>query len=112
MIHSEGPFLCVIPIPLLIPPFSSILLLRGPRREALENALRAAIRSGRLGPGDRIPSTRALALDLGLSRGTVVEAYTQLTAEGYLDAERGSGTRVSELGPSALAVADRGRRLP
>ena len=76
----------------------------GPRREALEDALRAAIRSGRLGPGDRIPSTRALALDLGLSRGTVVEAYTQLTAEGYLDAERGSGTRVSQLGPSALAV--------
>jgi GntR family transcriptional regulator/MocR family aminotransferase len=64
---------------------------RVPRREALETALRAAIREGRLAAGSRLPSTRALALDLGLARGTVVEAYAQLRAEGYLGAKRGPG---------------------
>ncbi|HTT86897.1 MAG TPA: PLP-dependent aminotransferase family protein [Acidimicrobiales bacterium] len=65
------------------------------RRASLEEALREAIRSGRL-PGDsRLPSTRALAADLGLARGTVTDAYDQLTAEGWLVARRGSGTRVA-----------------
>src|SRR5437763_689452 len=73
----------------------------GPRREALEQALRAAIRDRRLAAGSRLPSTRALAGDLGLARGTVVEAYAQLRAEGYLEGRRGSGTWVSELGPAA-----------
>ena len=59
---------------------------RGERRASLERGVRAAIRSGRLRPGDRLPSTRALAADLGLARGTVAEAYAQLTAEGYLTA--------------------------
>jgi GntR family transcriptional regulator / MocR family aminotransferase len=70
---------------------------RGPRREALETALRSAIREGRLAPGSRLPSTRALALDLGIARGTVVEAYAQLVAEGYLGARRGAGTWVAKL---------------
>jgi GntR family transcriptional regulator / MocR family aminotransferase len=70
---------------------------RGPRREALETALRSAIREGRLAAGSRLPSTRALALDLGIARGTVVEAYAQLGAEGYLGARRGAGTWVAEL---------------
>jgi GntR family transcriptional regulator/MocR family aminotransferase len=69
----------------------------GPRRAALETALREAIRDGRLASGARLPSTRALAADLGLARGTVVEAFAQLEAEGYLTARRGSGTRVGEL---------------
>ena len=50
----------------------------GGRRAGLERALRAAIRGGRLQPGERVPSTRALAHDLGLARGTVAEAYSQL----------------------------------
>jgi GntR family transcriptional regulator / MocR family aminotransferase len=70
---------------------------RGPRREALETALRSAIREGRLAAGSRLPSTRALALDLGIARGTVVEAYAQLGAEGYLGARRGAGTWVAKL---------------
>jgi GntR family transcriptional regulator / MocR family aminotransferase len=67
------------------------------RRAGLERALRDAIRSGRLAPHTRLPSTRALAADLGLSRGTVSAAFDQLVAEGYLATRRGSGTTVSEL---------------
>ncbi|MGB3736207.1 MAG: PLP-dependent aminotransferase family protein [Ilumatobacter sp.] len=69
----------------------------GGRREALETALRRSIRSGRLAPGAAIPSTRSLATDLGVSRSTVVAAYDQLVAEGYLSAARGSATRVASL---------------
>lgn len=65
------------------------------RRAGLVRALQEAVRSGRLPPGARLPSSRALASDLGLARGTVVEAYQQLIAEGYLAAERGRGTTVS-----------------
>jgi len=48
---------------------------------ALETALREAIRSGRLHAGARLPGSRSLAADLGISRGTVVQAYAQLIAE-------------------------------
>ena len=64
---------------------------------ALEAALRDAIRSGRLHPGARLPGSRSLAADLGISRGTVVQAYTQLIAEGWLTGTTGSGTRVADL---------------
>ncbi len=67
------------------------------RRAALERALRAAIRAGRLAPGSRLPATRALAGELGLSRGTVSAAYDQLVAEGFLSARTGSGTVVAAL---------------
>uniref|UniRef100_UPI00202EAB42 GntR family transcriptional regulator n=1 Tax=Streptomyces sp. MSC1_001 TaxID=2909263 RepID=UPI00202EAB42 len=64
------------------------------RGRALQEALREAVRSGRLVAGTRLPSTRALAADLGVSRGLVTEAYEQLTAEGYLRSDRGAGTWV------------------
>jgi GntR family transcriptional regulator / MocR family aminotransferase len=80
----------------------------GGRRAALERALRAAIRDGRLPPGERIPSTRALAHDLGLARNTVAEAYAQLTAEGYLRTSQGAPTRVAAGGDAP--PAGRGRR--
>jgi GntR family transcriptional regulator/MocR family aminotransferase len=71
--------------------------LRGSRiRAGLEAALRDAIRTGRLGPGTRLPSSRALAADLGLARNTVAEVYGQLVAEGWLTARTGSGTLVAE----------------
>src|SRR4051794_31162840 len=66
----------------------------GPLRERVEEALRTAIRTGRLRPGDRLPATRALAAELGCSRWVVVEAYAQLAAEGWLEGRAGSGTRV------------------
>src|SRR4051812_41803330 len=75
----------------------------GARHAALEDALRAAIREGRLSAGTRLPSTRALAGDLGLARGTVVEAFAQLVAEGYLDARHGAGTWVADLSLAAVA---------
>jgi GntR family transcriptional regulator/MocR family aminotransferase len=61
----------------------------------LQRELREAIRSGRLRGGDRLPSSRALARELGVSRGLVLECYDQLTAEGYLSARPGSATRVA-----------------
>ena len=64
--------------------------------------LRDAIRSGRLAAGARVPPSRALADDLGISRGVVLEAYRQLTAEGYLVARRGGHTQVADVrGPGA-----------
>nr|WP_202523585.1 PLP-dependent aminotransferase family protein [Kitasatospora sp. SID7827] len=62
----------------------------------LVRALRDAVREGRLVGGERLPASRALAVELGVSRGVVVEAYEQLAAEGYLVGRRGSGTRVAE----------------
>jgi len=66
-----------------------------PLRAQLEDQFRQAIRSGRLGAGDRVPSSRALAKALGLSRGLVQESYAQLQAEGYLVTRGGSATRVA-----------------
>jgi GntR family transcriptional regulator/MocR family aminotransferase len=69
-------------------------------RSQLETALRDAIREGRLASGTRLPSSRALATDLGVTRGVVVDAYDQLRAEGYIATRPGSGTVVS---PGATA---------
>src|SRR5215475_9705412 len=66
-----------------------------PLRSQLERQLRDAIRSGRLVVGERLPSSRALAKELGLSRGLVQDCYGQLQAEGYLSADVGSATRVA-----------------
>jgi GntR family transcriptional regulator/MocR family aminotransferase len=56
---------------------------------------RSAIAEGTLQPGDRIPAARALALELGLARGTVESAYALLTAEGYVEARGQAGTVVT-----------------
>ncbi|TDC97911.1 PLP-dependent aminotransferase family protein [Nonomuraea deserti] len=91
---------------------------RGPGAlgRSLESALRDGVRSGRLPPGTRLPGSRSLAADLGISRGTVVQAYTQLIAEGWLTGAPGSGTSVAtppapiaEPGEKAVAGAGRGR---
>jgi GntR family transcriptional regulator/MocR family aminotransferase len=79
-----------------------------PLRSQLEGALREAIRTGRLRVGERLPSTRALARELGLSRGLVEDCYGQLQAEGYLSARVGSATRVAagaSIPPAPLASA-------
>ncbi|WP_214415109.1 MocR-like pyridoxine biosynthesis transcription factor PdxR [Sphaerisporangium fuscum] len=73
------------------------------RRSGLESALRAAIQDGRLPAGTLLPSTRGLARDLGLSRGTVTAAYNQLVEEGFLATRPGSGFTVTEL-PSRASV--------
>jgi GntR family transcriptional regulator / MocR family aminotransferase len=70
-------------------------------------ALREAILAGRLLPGARLPSTRLLARDLKTARNTVVNAFEQLVAEGYLQSRVGDGTRVAALPPEALLHARR-----
>ena len=80
-----------------------------PLRRQLEDALRVAIRSGRLTPGAVLPPSRDLAQQLGVSRGVVVGSYAQLAAEGYLAARRGSATRVARL-PETVSPAPRAPR--
>jgi GntR family transcriptional regulator / MocR family aminotransferase len=85
----------------------------GALHERLKRALRAAIRSGRLASGVTLPPSRALAQDLGCSRWAVTEAYAQLTAEGYLEARPGSGTRVRWVdAPPTAEVSDAMARRP
>ncbi|MCX4576128.1 PLP-dependent aminotransferase family protein [Streptomyces sp. NBC_01571] len=76
------------------------------RRAGLERALRDAVREGRLAPGTRLPATRRLAAELGVSRGTAKAAYDQLVAEGYLTARQGSGTEVAQLPATSLEAPE------
>jgi len=74
----------------------------------LAAALREAIAEGRLAAGARLPSTRALAADLGLARSTVVGVFEQLTAEGFIAARPGSGHAVPERPEERGAAPDTG----
>ncbi|MFG2659502.1 PLP-dependent aminotransferase family protein [Streptomyces sp. NPDC048425] len=89
---------------LLLPAASAPARARG---RGLQAALRDAVRSGRLAPGTRMPSSRDLAADLGVSRGLITEAYEQLTAEGYLRSGRGAGTWVGGAVRAAAAAGVR-----
>src|SRR6201999_3827912 len=80
---------------------------RQPLRAQLEASLREAIRGGRLRAGERLPSSRVLARELGVSRGMIQECYGQLLAEGYLTSQTGSATRVADVrtaGPAGPGV--------
>ncbi|WP_224367991.1 MocR-like pyridoxine biosynthesis transcription factor PdxR [Hyalangium versicolor] len=107
---------------------SATFALMLPPREAgtslsrwLCSALRTEILEGRLAPGARLPATRDLSRQYGLSRGTIVGAFEQLKSEGYVEGSVGSGTYVSRVLPDDLlqvtheataqpSVAQRGRR--
>ena len=65
---------------------------RGPLHSQLTRALKAAMIAGRVGAGARLPATRMLARELGVSRNTVLSAYEQLRAEGFIDGRTGSGS--------------------
>ena len=78
------------------------LTLRG----QLERGLREAVRSGRLATGTRLPASRSLAMDLGVSRRLIVEVYSQLLAEGYLRTRAGGGTFVADAGAASSAAAE------
>src|SRR3954447_19500440 len=78
-------------------------------RARTEHALREAVRGGRLAPGTRLPATRALATQLGVSRGVVVDAYAQLAAEGDLETARG---RAAPRGCRGSPGGGAGRRPP
>jgi GntR family transcriptional regulator/MocR family aminotransferase len=75
----------------------------GSGRQGLADAVRAAIRDGRWRPDAVIPSTRALADDLGIARGTVTRVYADLAAEGYLRTSQGAPTRVATAGARPLS---------
>src|SRR6187200_2964881 len=76
-----------------------------PLYRKIYDAIRRSILAGEVQPGTRLPASRALADQLGVSRLTVVNAYDQLLAEGYLEGRTGSGTYVaSELPDDLLSV--------
>ena len=79
----------------------------GPLHVQLYNEYRTAILTGRLAPGQRVPSTRHLATQLTLSRTTVTRTYDDLIAEGYLESSRGSGTFVCRELPDEKTNADK-----
>jgi GntR family transcriptional regulator/MocR family aminotransferase len=79
-----------------------------PIHRQLAAQLRAGVRDGRLGADSPLPSSRALAAQLGVSRGVVVEAFEQLVAEGYLQAVPGGATRVA---PGAVSAGGPTRSL-
>jgi GntR family transcriptional regulator / MocR family aminotransferase len=82
-------------------------------RGSVMDAIRDAIRSGRLASGTRLPSSRALAADLGVARNTVARAYAELIAEGWLSSQLGSSTVVSQRAAEAVrSVAAPRRRSP
>jgi GntR family transcriptional regulator/MocR family aminotransferase len=92
-------------------PFGLVLPPRDSGRAAyrwLYAALRADILEGRLRPGARLPATRDLAGQYGLSRGTIVNAFEQLKSEGYVEGTVGSGTYVSKVLPDELLQVTRG----
>lgn len=91
---------------LLLPPRDA----HTPAYRWLYAALRGAILEGRLRPGARLPATRDLAAQYGLSRGTIVSAFDQLEAEGYVEGSVGSGTYVSTVLPDELLKAPRASR--
>lgn len=75
-----------------------------PLHEQIERSIREGIQAGRLAAGAALPSSRALARELGISRGVVTEAYSQLAAEGYLRSRQGAPVRVAR---SVRAPAER-----
>ena len=88
---------------------------RGGRvRDSVMDAIRDAIRSGRLVPGTRLPSSRALAADLGVARNTAARAYAELIAEGWLTSLHGSSTFVSQRAADVVlsVAAPPGRQAP
>lgn len=77
----------------------------------ITDQLRQLMLNGQLGHGDRLPASRVLATDLGVSRNTVVAAYEQLRSEGFLESRQGDGTRIVEL-PEAASFSVHAERNP
>jgi GntR family transcriptional regulator/MocR family aminotransferase len=94
---------CATTLPLTLAPRPK----GAPATRWLFDALRTEILEGRLRPGSRLPASRDLALQYGLSRGTVVVVFDQLRSEGYVVGRVGSGTRVNEVLPEDLLHAPR-----
>lgn len=78
-----------------------------PAQQWLYRVIRAEILEGRLRPGARLPATRDLAREHALSRGTIVSAFDQLRAEGYIEGSVGSGTFVNKVLPEQMLHVER-----
>jgi GntR family transcriptional regulator/MocR family aminotransferase len=100
--YQSTSWMAAMDFPILLDPAGPLPLHRQLYRE-----LRQAILAGRLAPGQRLPSTRALARQLEVSRSTAALGYEQLVSEGYLEAARGSGTFVPHTLPAAPPAAPR-----
>lgn len=85
---------------------------QGPLSAQISRSFRRAVLAGELSPATRLPSSRALAQELGVSRNTVLLAYDQLLAEGYVVGRGGSGTYVTSALPDTALPTDAGRESP
>ena len=93
--------------PSFVPPVAIDARRRTPIYRQLYDWFRAAILAGQLRPGQRVPSTRQLAAELGISRIPVLGAYEQLHAEGYLETFVGAGTCVARSIPERATLVGR-----
>jgi GntR family transcriptional regulator len=82
-----------------------------PMYAQLERAIRVSIATGRLRPGDKLPTVRQLAVDLRINANTVAKVYGELERAGVLETQRGVGTFVQEVGSQAASRSDRERQL-
>lgn len=87
---------------------------QAPLAEQIATGIREAVERGALATGDRLPSSRGLALEVGVARNTVVAAYLRLQAEGYLESRPGGSVRVAARAAQAprLVAAPEARRPP
>ena len=77
----------------------------------LERGLRAAIATGRLRPGDQLPTVRQLAVDLSVNANTVARVYAELERAGVIETRRGVGSFISATPAQARSPREHGRRL-
>jgi GntR family transcriptional regulator len=84
---------------------------RTPIYVQLERGLRASIASGRLRPGDRLPTVRQLAVELRINANTVARVYGDLERAGVLETQRGVGSFVSATPRQARPSAERAKQL-
>src|SRR5262249_21311464 len=77
----------------------------------IQDQIRYGIASGRLLPGEQLPTVRALAVELSVNPNTVIKAYTELERQGVLTTEQGTGTFIAPLPAVALAPGDRQAKL-
>ena len=85
---------------------------RTPIYAQLDRALRAAVASGRLRPGEQLPTVRQLAVELRINANTVARVYAELERAGVLETRRGVGSFISASGRrAARTAAERARRL-
>jgi GntR family transcriptional regulator len=77
----------------------------------IQDQIRYGIASGRLRPGEQLPTVRALAVELSVNPNTVIKAYTELERQGVLTTEQGSGTFVAPQPMAPVRAADREAKL-